>query len=219
MPLDKRPRNTEFLPRKCQAGDSSYVVREASGILSFCRENGIKPGLRPAVFLDRDGVLNRRVEGGYVTRWTEFQIIPGVPAALSALRALDVWLVIVSNQAGVAKGLLSCEHLAEITCNSLEVFGTAGGIDAAFFCLHQPSDRCSCRKPQVGLLEQAAEHLNIDFQRSFLVGDSPADVQAGQAMGCRTVYLDCLPDPSVSASFWARTLGQAAEWIALQLQM
>jgi histidinol phosphatase-like enzyme len=71
----------------------------------------------------------------------------------------------------------------------------------------------------VGLLEQAAERLNIDFQRSFLVGDSPADVQAGQAMGCRTVYLDCLPDPSVSASFWARTLGQAAEWIALQLQM
>jgi D-glycero-D-manno-heptose 1,7-bisphosphate phosphatase len=219
MPLDEPFRKRKPLPLNCQAAGSAYVIGEADGILSFCRENGRKPGLRPAVFLDRDGVLNRRVEGGYVTRWTEFKILPGVLPAVRTLRALDLLLVIVSNQAGVAKGLLSVEDLAEITCNSLEVLGTAGGIDAAFFCLHQPSDRCSCRKPQVGLLELAAEYLNINLQCSFLVGDSPADIQAGKAMGCRTVYLARSPDASVSPCFWARTLGQAAAWIAVQSRM
>jgi D-glycero-D-manno-heptose 1,7-bisphosphate phosphatase len=206
----------ETMPVKCYAGGIGYTIAKKDGILSFCRDNAGKAGSRPTVFLDRDGVLNRRVVGGYVTRWTEFKILPGVLPALRTLRALNFLLVVVSNQAGVAKGLLSCEDLAEITCENLNTFAASGGIDAAFFCLHQPSDGCLCRKPGVGLLRLAGERLNVDFQRSFLVGDSPADIQAGQAVGCKTVYLTRLPDDSLNASFWTGTLGQAARWISKQ---
>lgn len=204
---------------KCYANKIGYVIAERDGILSFCRDDVVKTDPRPAVFLDRDGVLNRRIVGGYVASWNDFEILPGVLSALRSLSALDILLIIVSNQAGVAKRILSSQDLAEITCRSLKTFAAAGGIDAAFFCLHQPSDACSCRKPQVGLLQSAADRFKIDFRRSFLVGDSPADIEAGRRMGCRTVYVARSVDDSVKASFQARTLGQAARLISSQLQI
>lgn len=202
-------------PLNCKAGKLSYSLLKSNGILSVCRDDVVTTPSRPAIFLDRDGVLNRRIVDGYVTRWAEFKVLPGVHAALRVLRSLEFLLIIVSNQAGVAKGLLSWEDLANITCKSLRVFGHSA-IDAAFFCLHQPSDVCPCRKPKAGLLEAAATRLNIDVRRSFLVGDSPADIEAGQKMGCKTVYLGKADQVSLHASFRTTTLKQAAQWIAKQ---
>jgi histidinol-phosphate phosphatase family protein len=191
-----------------------YLIRNRGGILSFCRADYAAPGPRATVFLDRDGVLNKRIKGGYVTQLSEFALLPGVLGALRRLRNLGFQLVIVSNQAAVAKGLLTWEALAHITQMSLNRFQAAGGaIDAAFFCLHQSSDSCECRKPGPGLLQESAGWLKIDFNRSFLIGDSPADIVAGAAMNCKTVYLARFSEANVKATHQARTLRQAVRWI------
>ncbi len=191
-----------------------YVVSSRDGILRFRLAGGLTKVAKPTVFLDRDGVLNRRIDGGYVTRWADFVLLPGVVPALRQLHHCGFQLIIVSNQAGVAKGVLQRETLEEITRRSLQQFQAGGGqIDAAFFCLHQPSDLCECRKPKPGLLRAAARSLPIDFSRSFLIGDSLADVLAGTAVGCATVYLTHASSSEVAATHQARTLGQAVQWI------
>jgi histidinol-phosphate phosphatase family protein len=205
--------------RKLSVGPVSYSISNQQGILAFRRTNAVGPRRRGTVFLDRDGVLNRRVVSGYVTRWEEFKILTGVLPALRTLRELHFQLVIVSNQAGVGKGLLTLEELANLTCMSLQAFQAAGGVvDGAFFCLHHPADACRCRKPKSGLLEEAARRLRIDFDRSFLIGDSLADILAGNLMGCKTVYLTRSMDPAVPAAHQARTLGKAVQWIKTHSQ-
>jgi D-glycero-D-manno-heptose 1,7-bisphosphate phosphatase len=207
------------LRREPSAGTVSYSIRNQEGILAFCRTDAVDLEMRGTVFLDRDGVLNRRIVGGYVTRSEEFKVLRGVLPALRALRELQLQLVIVSNQAAVGKGLLRWEDLANITRMSLQAFQTAGGIvDAAFFCLHQPADACRCRKPRAGLLEEAARRLKIDFHTSFLIGDAPADILAGNSMGCRTIYLTRIMDPSIPAALQTRTLARAVQWIKMHSQ-
>lgn len=191
-----------------------YLVGQRGGILFLIRADYAEAKPRAAVFLDRDGVLNQRIPGGYVTKWSEFVLLSGVFDAVRRLRTLGFQLVIVSNQAAVGKGLLSCEELAEITQRGLAQFEAQGSaIDAAFYCLHQPADDCRCRKPHPGLLEESARHLKIDFSRSFLIGDSPSDITAGGLMGCKTVYLSESPEPSVNASYQCGTMAQAVRWI------
>jgi histidinol-phosphate phosphatase family protein len=194
--------------------DAPYRVTTRDGILSFHAPR-IPAGMpQPSVFLDRDGVLNRRISGGYVTRWADFTFLPGVMETLSQLVVAGFQLVIVSNQAGVAKGLLSCEDLIQITEASLKELQAAGvPMDGAFFCLHQPADACPCRKPRVGLLEEAARVLPIDFRRSFLIGDSPSDMQAGAQMGCATIYLAGEAGASIPATNRAKTLSEAVGWV------
>jgi D-glycero-D-manno-heptose 1,7-bisphosphate phosphatase len=194
-----------------QVPDAGYRITERNGILSFCL-----PTIRPrkpqsAVFLDRDGVLNRRIPGGYVTRWADFVFLPGVKETLGRLGVAGFQLLIVSNQAGVAKGMLSCSDLIRITQASLGELQAAGvRVQGAFFCLHAPSDACSCRKPNVGLLREAARRLPIDFRRSFLIGDSASDIQAGAGMGCATIYLG---DDSIPATYRTEILNDAVSWI------
>ena len=189
-----------------------YEISINDGILSFLSKEVGGEGRR-TVFLDRDGVLNFRVEGGYVTHWSEFTLLPGVKDALRWLTESGFQLVIVSNQAGVAKGKLSGETLIEITQRALEEFHLAGGnIAGAFFCLHQPSDRCGCRKPQPGLLRKAMRELPVDADGSLMIGDSPADIQAGSAAGLRTIYVTEQATPEVIATAYAKNLEGAARW-------
>jgi D-glycero-D-manno-heptose 1,7-bisphosphate phosphatase len=193
---------------------SDYIVDTQQGVLSFRRLLQGHPGLMPAVFLDRDGVVNRHIPGEYVTRWAEFEILPGVPTALRRLRRAGFRLVIVSNQAAVPKGLLKRDELIRITDISLKKFGDAGAdVDGAFFCLHHPNEDCSCRKPKPGLLRVAAHFFPTDFSKSFLIGDSIGDILAGAAMACRTIYLAAKPDASVPATHQARSLSEAVRWI------
>ncbi len=190
-----------------------YEISISDGILTFFSKEVGCEGKR-TVFLDRDGVLNLRIEGGYVTRWSEFTLLPGVKDALRLLTAAGFQLVIVSNQAGVAKGELSGETLIEITQRALEEFSEAGGmITGALFCLHQPSDNCGCRKPQPGLLRKAMQDLPVNTKGSFMVGDSPADIQAGSAVGLRTIYVTEHATPAVPADAFAKDLEGAVQWI------
>jgi histidinol-phosphate phosphatase family protein len=193
---------------------SDYIVDIKRGVLRFRRLLEGPPGLMPAVFLDRDGVVNRHTPGEYVTRWAEFKILPGVPNALRRLRRAGFRLVIVSNQAGVPKGFLKRDELIRMTNISLRKFKGAGAdVDGAFFCLHHPNEDCSCRKPKPGLLRVAAHFFPTDFSRSFLIGDSLVDIVAGAAMTCRTIYLAAKPDASVPATYQAGNLSEAVRWI------
>ena len=143
---------------------------------------------RAAIFLDRDGVINRRIVGGYVCHWTQFKFLPGIRGALSKLSRLDLPLIVVSNQAGVAKGLVSPDSLREITERFVAELAREGSrIDAVYYCPHGQFDDCRCRKPRPGLLEQAAEDWQLDLTASILIGDSISDLQAAAATQCPAI--------------------------------
>jgi histidinol-phosphate phosphatase family protein len=144
-----------------------------------------------AAFLDRDGVINRKArEGEYVTRWEEMQILPGVAQAISLLNQAGFRVIVVSNQRCVAKGLITLaelEVLHEKMCGALASGGAT--IDAAYYCPHEKQPACRCRKPQPGLLLDAARDHGIDLGASWMIGDSGADVDAGRKAGCKTAML------------------------------
>jgi D-glycero-D-manno-heptose 1,7-bisphosphate phosphatase len=139
---------------------------------------------RPAVFLDRDGVININ-RSDYVKTWHEFQFLPGVLDALQALGTLGWLTVVITNQSAIGRGLVTQETVEQIHQQMCAQIKQAGGvIHDVFYCPHHPSDGCPCRKPKPGLLHQAASCLEIDLSRSILVGDATSDIEAAQAVGC-----------------------------------
>jgi D-glycero-D-manno-heptose 1,7-bisphosphate phosphatase len=146
---------------------------------------------RSAVFLDRDGVINRAfVRDGTPyppVALQDLEILPHVPEALSALKAQGYSLVVVTNQPDVARGAASRELVDSIH----ERLRGELGLDAIFTCFHDDADKCNCRKPKPGLLFRAAHDLGIDLASSFMVGDRWRDVEAGRRAGCRTLFVDC----------------------------
>ena len=148
-------------------------------------------GRYPAVFLDRDGTLNR--DKGYVHLWADWEWLPGAPEALARLKEAGYQLVVVTNQAGVAKGLYQEEAVREL--HRLVNQDLAGRglptLDAFYHCPHHPdySGPCSCRKPAPGLIRLAASERGLDLTRSFLIGDKLSDTEAGRAAGCRSLLV------------------------------
>ena len=146
---------------------------------------------RRAVFLDRDGVLNRafvREGKPYPPGAVEdLELLPGVKQALQRLRSAGFVNVVVTNQPDVATGVQRREVVEEINAR------LAGelALDAIKVCYHRDSDRCGCRKPKPGMLLEAARELALDLSRSFMVGDRWRDVGAGHAAGCRAYFVDC----------------------------
>lgn len=137
------------------------------------------------VFLDRDGVINEN-RPDYVKSWSEFEFLPGSLKALAALHRAGYRIVVVTNQSGVGRGLISRETLHDIHARLLATVRQYGGdIEHVLYCPHRPEDDCHCRKPQPGMLLAAANALKIDLRQSFMVGDAFTDIQAGQAAGCR----------------------------------
>ena len=144
-----------------------------------------------AAFLDRDGVINRKArEGEYVIRWEEMQILPGVAEAIVLLKQAGVRVIVVSNQRCVAKGLITIAELEVLhgrMCGAVASHGAK--IDALYYCPHDTQAFCCCRKPQPGMLLDAARDHDIDLSASWMIGDSPADVEAGRSAGCKTALL------------------------------
>jgi D-glycero-D-manno-heptose 1,7-bisphosphate phosphatase len=145
----------------------------------------------PAVFLDRDGTLN--FDKGYVHKWADWEWLPGAPEALVRLKEAGYKLVVVTNQAGVAKGYYSEDDVRELHRRvNLDLAGRGlSTLDAFYYCPHHPdySGPCSCRKPAPGLITRAAAEENLDLARSFLVGDKLSDAVAGLAAGCRSILV------------------------------
>jgi len=143
---------------------------------------------RPAIFLDRDGVINQRRANDYVLDWSQFIFIPGISAALKQISILGLPMIVISNQAAVGKGLLDLTGLRAITINMQQALLEDGApLAAAYYCVHRPDENCVCRKPKPALLQTAADDFNIDLSRSIFIGDSGTDVQAGRAAGCASV--------------------------------
>lgn len=150
---------------------------------------------RAAVFLDRDGTIN--VEKEYLHRSEEFEFIPGAPEAIRILKEAGYLVVVVTNQSGVARGYYdeaAVHRLHRFVDRELATVGAS--IDAYYLCPHHPHHgigpyrtECACRKPLPGMLLAAAEDLEIDLSRSWIVGDKGADVAAGLAAGCRPIMV------------------------------
>ena len=156
-----------------------------------------------AVFLDRDGVINRKApEGEYVIRWQDMHFLSGVAQGIALLNQAGFLVVLVSNQRCVAKGLISAHDLELLHRRMQSELAAAGGIiNSMYYCPHELEPRCECRKPAPGMLLAAARDHAIDLAASWMVGDSDHDVEAGRTAGCKTVLLKT---SDVEASGWTR---------------
>jgi D-glycero-D-manno-heptose 1,7-bisphosphate phosphatase len=144
------------------------------------------------VFLDRDGVLNRKPPvGEFVTRWEEFHLLPGVEDALARLNRSGRIVIVVTNQRGVALGLYSLDDVERMHRTMQAQLAVHGAhIDAIYICPHD-NGQCTCRKPLTGLFEQAFQDFRrANAQNSVMIGDSLRDIQAGHALGMRTVLVE-----------------------------
>jgi D-glycero-D-manno-heptose 1,7-bisphosphate phosphatase len=149
-----------------------------------------------AVFLDRDGVINEYPgDLKYVTSWKDFIFLPRVKEALKKLTDSGYKIFIISNQAGISKGIYSKETLDFITQNMLaELAKCQIKISGVYYCIHRAEDNCSCRKPKSGLVEMAIDKLksegfDIELDRSFFVGDTMRDIETGKAAGLKTILV------------------------------
>ena len=151
----------------------------------------------PAVFLDRDGVINHDHDE-YIKSWDEYHFYPGALDALKRLHEAGCEVYLVTNQAGVGKGLMSLRHLQDIMLRlRLTVHDHGGLIHGIAFCPHCKEEACGCRKPQAGMLRKLVFKYGLDPARSVMVGDSYGDIECGKAMGCRTFLLHTRPPDAV----------------------
>lgn len=145
---------------------------------------------RKAVFLDRDGVINKNRDD-YVKSVDEFEIFQGVGESIKKLKENGFLVVIITNQSAINRGLTTIENIKEIhkiLNNYLKEFEIE--VDRIYICPHRPDENCSCRKPKTSLFIQAIKELKIDPEKSWVIGDRETDIQAGQKMGCQCKKLD-----------------------------
>jgi D-glycero-D-manno-heptose 1,7-bisphosphate phosphatase len=144
------------------------------------------------VFLDRDGVINRKLpEGQYVTAWQHFHLLPGVPEAIARLNQAGLRVIVVTNQRGIALGLYSPSDVDHIHIQLNERLAQSGAhIDGFYFCPHDKG-HCNCRKPLPGLFEQAQKDFpEIQPETSLIIGDSLSDIEFGKNLGLKTIFIE-----------------------------
>ena len=147
------------------------------------------------IFLDRDGTINEEVE--FLSTPDQLRLIPGSAEAIRDANAAGFNVFIITNQSGIARGLLSEQQLSDIHSHLLEILRThQATIDAVFYCPHHPEmgaapyrRECDCRKPRTGMLVRAAAEFNVDLTQSFVIGDRMFDIQAGNNAGCTSILV------------------------------
>jgi D-glycero-D-manno-heptose 1,7-bisphosphate phosphatase len=177
--------------------------------------------LKRAIFLDRDGVIVE--DTGYISSPGELILFPDVIPVLKKLQP-SFRLIVVTNQSGVARGFFTEEDLFAINDRVIHMLADYGvGLDAIYYCPHHPQVgkdgyriECECRKPKPGLLQLAAEEFNIELDKSFLIGDKDIDIQAGRAIGLKTIWIDRSdrePTNESGADFVANTFSEVSNII------
>jgi histidinol-phosphate phosphatase family protein len=168
-----------------------------------------------AAFLDRDGTIARDVP--YCSRPEDFELLPKVPEAIKLLNDNGFKVVIITNQSGIGRGFFTEDMLAKIHRKMLDELKKSGSvIDAIYYCPHQPDDNCECRKPKPTMILQAARDLAIDLQKSFFIGDTDSDVEAGEKVGCHTIRINTafsIDAKRQAADFVCADLYAGAQWI------
>jgi D-glycero-D-manno-heptose 1,7-bisphosphate phosphatase len=180
------------------------------------------------VFLDRDGVVNEFPgHGFYVTKVKDFHFLPGSLEAIRQLTQAGYKIFIISNQAGVGRGVFSLEKLKRIDAYMHKHVEKAGGkIQKSFYCTHHPDDGCKCRKPHIGLIEAALKSVRKTIGHAkdvFFVGDMKGDIQTGHKAGCKTIFVSGggshkkdISDWPVKPDFIQKNLKSAVEEIILK---
>ena len=179
---------------------------------------GVSPLSNKAVFLDRDGVINRAVVRNrkpYPPNTLEdLEILPDVPKALSLLKESGFLLIVVTNQPDVGRGTQKKETVKKMHLFLKKILP----LDDIFVCWHGQDGECECRKPLSGMLMQAAEKYGLDFQQSYFIGDRWKDIEAGKTAGCKTIFLDYHYNELLRSQpdFTANSTQEATEWIVTQ---
>jgi len=185
--------------------------------------------LKKCVFLDRDGTIIEDV--GYLSAPEGVRILPGAASGMKLLKKHGFLLVIITNQSGVARGYFTEDDLRAVHERMRTLLEAEGArYDDLFYCPHHVEGRvepynveCDCKKPKPGMLTKAAGKYDIDLERSFLVGDSERDLEAGSRAGCRTVLVETPADAASGLKeepdFFAHNLLEAAKWIVAQLPL
>ncbi len=142
----------------------------------------------PGLLLDRDGVINE--ECHYLHDPKDLVIIPGVAEAIATVNRLHIPVAVVSNQAGIGRGLYGLDDYEAVTC-AIDTFlaERSAHVDGWYFCPHAPEANCACRKPRPGMLLSAASELHLDLRRSVMVGDKAGDLEAARSVSARTVLV------------------------------
>ncbi len=172
--------STTALVKRIRAGDGAGASAAAA---------------RQAVFLDRDGVIN--LDRAYVSRWEDFEFVPGAVDAMRRLKAAGYALVVVTNQSGIARGYYSEAQYQALTAAMQQALADAGAaVDAVYHCPHHPKGQlaelaieCDCRKPAPGMILRAAKDLNLSLADSVLIGDTRSDIKAARAAGIGRAYI------------------------------
>jgi len=178
--------------------------------------------IRGGVFLDRDGTIIQ--EKGYLSDPAAVELIPGAGRAIRLIKHLGLPVVVVSNQSGVARGFFPLSVVEEINKRLQLLLGQGGAsLDGMYYCPHHPDEGCTCRKPETGMLQRAAEDLGVDLPRSYMIGDKAADIKTIHRVGGtgalvltgygRKEWADWHGEPP---DFIAQDLLEAAYWILLQ---
>ncbi|MDO8525820.1 MAG: HAD family hydrolase [Candidatus Omnitrophota bacterium] len=159
------------------------------------------------IFIDRDGVINKDpggwTEHSYVTGWEDFHFLPGAKVALKRLSGNGYDIIIISNQGGVSKGYFLQSTLDDITAKMLEEIESSGAkIRKVYYCVHQDSDNCACRKPKTGMFTLAENDLGIRSAGAYFIGDGKVDVEAGKSMGLKTILVLSGKTPAGDVEGW-----------------
>ena len=146
--------------------------------------------MNKAVFLDRDGVINKEI--GYVFRTEDFILTDDIIPSLKKLQAAGFIFVVITNQSGIAKELYTHEDVAKVHAHMLSLLTEQGiKISEIYYCCHHPDvEPCICRKPDSGMIEKAIARFNIDVKRSFMIGDKERDIQAAEKAGVRAFHIE-----------------------------
>ncbi len=167
------------------------------------------------VFLDRDGTLNP--DPGYIKSPDQFELFPGVPEALSILKRAGARLIVVTNQSGISRGLLSREDLDAVHMKLKRLLDGAGAsLDAIYFCPHHPDEGCGCRKPNRGMIDQAVGEWGVNLDRSYVIGDHIRDIELAKRIGARSVLMTTGVVPQEEAER-LKASGPAPDWVASSL--
>ena len=190
--------------------------------------------MRPAVFLDRDGTINEQM--GYINHIDRFQMLPAAAEAIKALNEAGIPVIVVTNQSGLARGYFPAELLDAVHKKMNDALATAGAhVDGIYICPHHPEAKedqyrvdCNCRKPKIGLFTQAAQELDVDLGKSYVVGDRWSDLKAGVKCNATPVLVltgygkgdyDYIgPQQEVQPTYVAQNLKDAVEWILADLR-
>jgi D,D-heptose 1,7-bisphosphate phosphatase len=174
--------------------------------------------MRRAVFLDRDGTLNP--DPGYISNPDDFNLFPGVPQALARLKKAGYLLILITNQSGIARGLVSREQLELVHQKLQSLLAAADAtLDAIYFCPHHPDyplngiAACECRKPQPGMICQAMKDFDIDLAGSYVIGDRSKDIQIAINAGVRPISIRPQPAAGYENVPTFASLTAAVDWL------